>query len=29
MPTLVTGATVDDLVAVLVSMFFVTGDIDR
>ncbi|MBA2738590.1 MAG: NADH-quinone oxidoreductase subunit D [Actinomycetota bacterium] len=29
LPAMVTGARVDDLVAVLASMFFVTGDIDR
>ncbi|CAN5889573.1 NADH-quinone oxidoreductase subunit D [soil metagenome] len=29
LPALVTGGRVDDLVAVLASMFFVTGDIDR
>ena len=29
LPAMVTGGTVDDLVAVLATMFFVTGDIDR
>ncbi|MDQ3663255.1 MAG: NADH-quinone oxidoreductase subunit D, partial [Actinomycetota bacterium] len=29
LPAMVTGGTIDDLVAVLASMFFVTGDIDR
>ncbi len=29
LPALLTGCTVDDLVAVLASMLFVTGDIDR
>jgi NADH-quinone oxidoreductase subunit D len=29
LPAMVIGGTVDDLVAVLASTFFVTGDIDR